>query len=81
MADFGTQQRKLQILCLHGSRQDGEVFSQRLKTLQKKLKSIAVSSRLACLYCLGWGGASATGQAEQNSMLQSVHHMMLSISL
>jgi hypothetical protein len=43
MADFGSQQRKLQILCLHGSRQDGEVFLQRLKTLKKKLKSIAVS--------------------------------------
>jgi hypothetical protein len=46
MADVGSQQRKLQILCLHGSRQDGEVFSQRLKTLQKKLKSIAVSGNV-----------------------------------
>lgn len=35
--------QKLQILVLHGSRQDGEVFSQRLKTLTKKLKNIAVS--------------------------------------
>eukprot|EP00775_Hariotina_reticulata_P008641 gene8641-8822_t len=39
--DLTTHQRKLQILCLHGSRQDGEVFSQRLKTLRKKLASIA----------------------------------------
>lgn len=37
-------QRKLHILCLHGSRQDGEVFSQRLKTLRKKLGAIAVSA-------------------------------------
>jgi hypothetical protein len=53
MADFGSQQRKLQILCLHGSRQDGEVFSQRLKTLQKKLKSIAVSGspQVTCSLC------------------------------
>eukprot|EP00878_Enallax_costatus_P029945 GHUV01032518.1.p1 GENE.GHUV01032518.1~~GHUV01032518.1.p1 ORF type:complete len:180 (+),score=59.39 GHUV01032518.1:224-763(+) len=40
-ADIDPQQRKLQILCLHGSRQDGEVLSQRLKTLRKKLNSIA----------------------------------------
>jgi hypothetical protein len=37
--------RKLQILCLHGSRSDGEVFQQRLKTLRKKLQPIAVSPR------------------------------------
>lgn len=41
--------QKLQILVLHGSRQDGEVFSQRLKTLSRKLKNIAVS--LPC--CVG----------------------------
>jgi hypothetical protein len=35
---------KLRILCLHGSRQDGQVFSQRLKTLEKKLRDVAVSS-------------------------------------
>ncbi|KAF8071272.1 GTP-binding protein [Scenedesmus sp. PABB004] len=33
--------RKLQLLCMHGSRQDGEVFSQRLRTLAKKLRAIA----------------------------------------
>lgn len=42
----GKQLPKLQILVLHGSRQDGEVFSQRLKTLTKKLKNIAVSGCL-----------------------------------
>lgn len=41
------QSPKLQILVLHGSRQDGEVFSQRLKTLTRKLKNIAVSGCLA----------------------------------
>jgi hypothetical protein len=42
----GKQHAKLQILVLHGSRQDGEVFSQRLKTLTKKLKNIAVSKEV-----------------------------------
>lgn len=36
---------KLRILCLHGSRQDGDLFSTRLKTLQKKLSHLAVKSR------------------------------------
>jgi hypothetical protein len=34
---------KLRILALHGSRQDGAVLAARLKTLIKKLSSIAVS--------------------------------------
>jgi Serine hydrolase (FSH1) len=38
----GSGGAKLHILCLHGSRQDGEVFASRLKTLRKKLAPIAV---------------------------------------
>ena len=43
-SSLAAAQRKLHILCLHGSRQDGEVFSARLKTLRKKLGAIAVSA-------------------------------------
>jgi hypothetical protein len=35
-------QRRLRILCLHGSRQNGEVFGDRLSSLRRKLKNIAV---------------------------------------
>ncbi|KAG2422688.1 hypothetical protein HXX76_015852 [Chlamydomonas incerta] len=34
-------QRRARVLCLHGSRQDGELFSQRIKTLSRKLAGVA----------------------------------------
>jgi hypothetical protein len=52
--DSRQQSKKLQILVLHGSRQDGEVFSQRLKTLTKKLKNIAVSGLRCWLVSLDY---------------------------
>jgi hypothetical protein len=33
----------LRILCLHGSRQDAEVFSQRVEVLRRRLRDVAVS--------------------------------------
>eukprot|EP00198_Chlamydomonas_reinhardtii_P003635 XP_001692971.1 predicted protein [Chlamydomonas reinhardtii] len=39
--DGDPRQRRARILCLHGSRQDGELFSQRLKILARKLAGIA----------------------------------------
>lgn len=48
---------KLRILCLHGSRQDGEIFSQRISKLRAKLSDIAVRKLNApacpcdCLQC------------------------------
>lgn len=47
-AELAGAPTRLQILCLHGSRQDGEVFSQRLKVLRKKLAHLAV--RLAAAH-------------------------------
>jgi hypothetical protein len=43
----------LRVLCLHGSRQDGEIFSQRLEVLRRKLAGIVVSllSAQACVPC------------------------------
>jgi hypothetical protein len=50
--------RKLQILVLHGSRQDGAVFAQRLRTLVKKLKNIAVCVCIVCASVWLWGDAA-----------------------
>lgn len=50
--------KKLKILVLHGSRQDGEVFSQRLKTLVKKLKGIAVSGSCGTVHGVHTGGVT-----------------------
>ena len=36
-----TKEGRLQVLCLHGKRQDGEIFSQRLDKLTRKLAPVA----------------------------------------
>lgn len=40
--------RRLRCLCLHGSRQDSEIFQHRLEKLVKKMADVAVRHRL-CL--------------------------------
>lgn len=46
------------VLCLHGSRQDGEVLSQRLRTLERKLAGLVVRGGRAAR---GSGPRLATG--------------------
>ena len=46
----------LRVLCLHGSRQDGEVFRNRLKVLAKKANNVVRRKRCTLLahklYCM-----------------------------
>lgn len=47
---------KLRVLCLHGSCQSSEIFSQRIKVLTRKLQDVAVSHlKWACAVDAAFG--------------------------